>query len=251
MDENTPPQRFWQRQFGPVATPDQMAFDIAFGIIFPILSLAFDPIVFRGDFAFLARHRIFAYVAIALGIATLTVWFLLKSRLSRWSGFFAGVFFSGEVLALLLGLALLPLSLPGLLVLIGIFGFAPFMTSFVFYRNSTRARRLARESVSRPWRAGSFLLGILLVITIPIATQAFTDRFVSQAVDEVLRGSPQMMDDAILRLRSAFWCTETCYTDIVFAYERETDPWRRSILARAYEEITGQDIEHALQTHMD
>jgi hypothetical protein len=251
MDANTHTQGFWQRQISPEVTPQQIAFDVIFGILVPILALVFDPIVFRGYYVFLAPFRIFAYVAIALGTIALALWLRLFPHLSRWSGFFAGIFFAGEVFALLLGLALLPLSLPGLLVLIGILGLIPFVTSFVFYRNSKRARRLAQASPARVWQVGSFLLGILLVIGVPAATHVLTNRFVSQSVDDILAGDPQTAQSAALRLKSAFWCDETCYVDITWAYERETDGVRRQILRQAYEQITGQDIESVLGSFTD
>ena len=63
---------FWERHFELKPTPEQIAFDIAFGIALPLLCLYLDPIVFRAKGSFgeplLGRHAVLAYAAIGLGL---------------------------------------------------------------------------------------------------------------------------------------------------------------------------------------
>ena len=60
-------RRFLRRQFDDVPTQAQFNFDVAFGLIIPVLCFVSDPIVFRGGFlheggAF-QSVRLFAYTA--------------------------------------------------------------------------------------------------------------------------------------------------------------------------------------------
>src|ERR1700749_3867876 len=81
--------RFWRRQFDDVPTRTQLHFDVAFGLVVPVLCFIFDPVVFRGGFlreggAF-QSFRLFAYAASALEIATLACWLFVVRRFPVWS----------------------------------------------------------------------------------------------------------------------------------------------------------------------
>jgi MFS family permease len=245
MDTNIKKPSFWQRQINSEITLRQIVFDVLFGIVAPILAIVFDPIVFRGDMAVLGRYQMVAYVAIALGTLALAMWLLFRSHLSQWSSLFGGIFLIGALFALVLGLVLLPLSVIGLQILLGLLGFIPFATAYVFYRNCRRALRLAQSSISRPRLVGLFSLGALLVVAIPIIVQVATTNYVSQSIDELLNGDPATVENAVLKMNAAFWCSDLCYTDILLDYQR-TNSVRQEILARAYHDITGQDIRSAL-----
>jgi len=167
---------FWGRQFNSEVTRGQVAFDVALGIIMPILCLIFDPMVFRNqaalDHGFHKPFEVFGDTSIALGIVALSLWLLLSRYLNRASAFLAGIFFYGAFFALLLGILILPLSVIGLLGLIGVLGFTPFFTSFVFLRNGVRAYRRATEHSEMNWSVRmSFVSGMILIIVIPILVQ--------------------------------------------------------------------------------
>src|SRR5262249_19547142 len=104
---------FWQRQFLPEPSWAQNAFDVAAGILLPVLCLVADPIVFRGQgfgAPFLGSIALLAYATIGVSILAITLWLVCR----RPPGFLAGFLFSGALFALLLGIFLLPLSLVGL-----------------------------------------------------------------------------------------------------------------------------------------
>lgn len=173
MDTNSETQSFWQRQFAPQRTRFQTSFDIVFGIVVPILCLIFDPVVFRplGEPAELGHIQTFSLFAIGFSILALTVWLLLPIRFSWGNGFLAGCFFTSALLSFSLGVRLLPLSLLGLLFIIGVAGFTPFLSAFVYFRNSLKAFRTTRMPLKHPAFLWPGFFGMVVIIGIPLGIQ--------------------------------------------------------------------------------
>ncbi len=144
--------RFLGKQFSSESTKKQLVFDVVFGGIAPILCLFFDPIVFTGskaDFidSYLAPYHVFFYLAISLGSIFYLVWLAYGHKLdSKWCSYFSAILFLGGIFAFILGVVMLPFSLIGLVIVIGVFGFIPFLTSFVYLRNGVRAFRQSKSS---------------------------------------------------------------------------------------------------------
>jgi len=114
------------------------------GIVLPVACLVFDPVVFRGGFAggpLLGPFKLFAYALIALEIAALGAWLALRGRAGVWCGPLGGVMTAGALFSLVVGVVLLPFSLLGLMFLIGVLGFSPFLAALVYWRNGGRAPR--------------------------------------------------------------------------------------------------------------
>jgi hypothetical protein len=89
-------------------------------------------------------------------------------------GLIAGIFFVGSGVAVIIGIVLLPMSLLGLLVCLGVLGFIPFLTAYVYFRNGLRALSRAKEqnpSQSMPRLVTSILTGVLLILCIPTFLQ--------------------------------------------------------------------------------
>lgn len=129
------------------------------GIFLPLIMLAADPAVFRGDSIgegpILAAFAPGCYCAMALGMLALGVQLLARPR----SAVLAGVLAGAAGFAALLGLVLLPFSIFGLFVNgIGIFGFSPFLTALAigWQANSARKNAAAQEHSLRFW-LGAFL----------------------------------------------------------------------------------------------
>jgi hypothetical protein len=186
FNEQVPPKRegFWKRQFSDSPSLAQKIFDVVMGIIAPILCLYFDPLIFKniifsvscgdGNATLGQPLAIFAYTLIGLGMLALAIWLIAGTRLGGSAAFFAGIFFAGAESALALGVALLPLSVPALLFIIGILGFIPFLTAFVYLRNGVRAWRSARRQDPPKLRAWVFtiaLMGALVIYLIPTFIQ--------------------------------------------------------------------------------
>lgn len=120
-------------------TKRQRTYDWIAGVALPLVCLLADPGVFRGW-----AYRPVAYCFIGTEILTLAAWLLLRTRLQGSALFFAGPLAAGAGFAFALGIALLPLSLFGLLLLIGVLGFTPFFTAFAFLRNGLLAFQRGR-----------------------------------------------------------------------------------------------------------
>jgi hypothetical protein len=151
-----------------------------------------------------------------------------------------GSLYGGAIFAGLLGLVLLPLSLIGLAFGIGVLGFSPFATAFVFLRNGVRAARLDRAIDPA---ARGFLLypaGLLISCGGPWIAQWYVDYRVSEASALVLSTDPK---DTARGLAELKWFSPVANFDqIVRAYEKEPNEKRRELLAAAYRELTGQPI---------
>ena len=245
---------FWRRQFGGRVTVPQLTYDFMFGIILPVLCFIFDPIVFSGrgfvtGIVPLAQYKSLVYLFSALSIVTLGGWLLAYRAVKAAGGIIAGILLSGAACSLLIGILILPLSLIGLMIIIGILGFIPFFTAFVYLRNGIRAMRSAESYVSHPKLVGSLLLGAFLITAFPYAAYTGVNRMVSQSINDLTKDDPQAVENAIRRLKYVGWSGDM--DKIVWAYSKEQDQARKQNLARAYKEITGNDIENRLAILLD
>ena len=172
-----PPVRgFWRRQFAESVTPRQRHFDIAFGIALPVLCFVLDPVVFKGWFlegkGFYGRWQSYAYTVGALEMVALAAWLLRAGGAGRPPAALGGVLFAGGIFSLVVGVAILPLSLLGLIFfLAGVFGFIPFPTAVIYLRNGWRAAALGRADGDMSWReAAEFVLGFAFALGAPALT---------------------------------------------------------------------------------
>jgi hypothetical protein len=238
--------RFWPRQFSNHVTTPQLIFDVVVGAIAPILCYIFDPIVFNDSFGgppaipVFVRLKLLVYLFSGLAIITLVLWLILRGRRSRLNATIAGILFSGAFFSLLIGVLIFPLSLLGLMVLIGVFGFTPFLVAFVYLRNGVRALNAAKPLLDKPQMASLLLLGAVLVIGPPVIAHWQVSRIVTQSMNDLLTGDAHAAESATARLRKFSWAADL--DQVVWKYSRETDQTRKDILGKAYREITGHDI---------
>jgi hypothetical protein len=250
-----PEEPFWSRQFSKDVTVHQSAFDVFFGIVAPILCFIFDPIVFKNRLGVmpldldLTPFKLLVYFFSALSILTLLLWLKLKDKSGLLNAIVAGILLSGSVGSLVIGILILPLTLIGLLFLVGVFGFIPFFTAFVYLRNGVRALNAAKPFVVQPKLTGSVLLGAVLVIGPSVLVQWQINRVVRQSMNDLLRGDMQAAESATRKLRYCSWATDL--DQVVWSYSRETDETRKDALAKAYKEITGKDIDNRLAFLLD
>jgi hypothetical protein len=236
---------FCRRQFAGNGSTPQLVFDVSFGIVLPVLCLVFDPIVFLpGGFlsiVFLQDIRLFAYLSSFLGICALA--YYLWTR--KGSIVLAGMLFGSMAFSLAIGIALAPLSAVGLLIFIGIFGFTPFVTAFVFLRNAHRCRRdawaVARKGATRGPAALRFVLGVTLILGVPGVMQATSTAIARRAMTSVIFGSEQELPNAVRILKRVRIAADT--DQIVHAFQKTGDEGERARLSWAYQEITGKNIQ--------
>jgi hypothetical protein len=145
-------QGFWRRQFEGAPTRAQQWFDVVFGIVMPIVCFIFDPIVFSGeveygDGAIYQQYQFYAYTISAIEMVALCAWLCAAGRASRRPAALAGMLLAGALFAFVVGMAILPYSIAGMLfLLIGVLGFVPFLTALVYLRNAWRAADAVVES---------------------------------------------------------------------------------------------------------
>ena len=156
-------------------------FDLLAGVILPVLCVCYDPIVFVDA----GPVRVLVYLAILFQVLALLAWLTFNAVANRPSGVFAGMLSVGTLLAGGIGLVMLPLSLIGLIALIGALGFTPFLTAYVFWRNTKRALKHHPAGRSERFPVASFVLGISLAVGIPIVVYGVSGDLLWQAIESV------------------------------------------------------------------
>lgn len=236
---------FWGRQFRASPTPGQFIFDIVFGILMPVLCFYFDPGIIRGQLLTPLRSvSIFVYGFSGLAIGVLTLWLVLGDRGPSWSAGFSGVLLAGAVLSFSIGIVILPMTLIGILIVIGLLGFVPFVTGFVYLRNSLRAIKCARTPAGRP-RVAVIALSAILATGLVGFAQREIHNTVEKSMATILSGDAGSVNAAVQRMKHLHWIIDA--DRLVRAYERETDAARKERLGNAYKEITGDEIETRLR----
>jgi hypothetical protein len=161
----------WKKWLKYHAAHLRVGFDFAFGILLPLLCIIADHIYHFGIFTpdgllegIFWKYNTYCYTEIIIGIVALG-YFLFFGRLSI---VLAGALLASGVFSFCLGIVMLPFSLIGLLVGIGIFGFTPFASSFVFFRNARRCwSQLLQHSPQkspRSFAAAAFFIGAIILV---------------------------------------------------------------------------------------
>jgi hypothetical protein len=163
---------FWRRQFQPAATLAQTKFDWTFGVVLPVVCFVFDPVVFEGG-SVLAAFKLSAYVLSFVSVMAMAAWLIWGAKLKWLNAFLAGLFAVGSVISLIIGVLIAPISLIGLIVLIGILGFTPLFTSIVYLRNATRAFQTAKPFLEKKVLVYSFALAALVSAVVPYVLNGY------------------------------------------------------------------------------
>ncbi len=233
---------FWARQIDSVPTSGQVVFDVVFGVLMPVFCFYFDPGIVRGGFSTpIGEMSFFIYVFSGLAIVTLSIWLGFGPRIGSAKGIVCGMLVAAAIISTSIGVLILPLTLIGLFVVIGVLGFVPFITGFVYLRNGLRA---VRQAGDRSPRMATVILSALLALGIPGAAQWAVIEIVEQSVAEILDEKSPSFDASVSMIRMLRSIVDT--DRFVREYEKEPNPERRERLGRAYKEITGVEIETRL-----
>jgi len=163
---------FWRRQFQTEPTAAQMKFDWTFGVILPVICFVFDPIVFEAGSS-LAAFKLFAYVLSFVSVMAMAARLIWGAKLKWLNAFLAGLFAVGGVISLAIGILIAPISLIGLIVLIGVLGFTPLFTSIVYLRNALRAFQSAKPFFEKKVLVYSCALAALLSAVVPYVLNGY------------------------------------------------------------------------------
>jgi len=241
---------FWGRQLGATQTPGQVVFDVVFGILMPLFCFYFDPGIIRGAFFTpLGELSIFIYGFSGLAILTLSIWVFLGHRTSSLSVIFGGVLVAGAIISFSIGVIILPLTLVGILFVIGLLGFVPFITGFVYLRNGLRAVKHGSPTAYRSPRFATVVISAVMAIALPGAAQWTVGEIIHRSIAEILDPNSSSVDVPVARIKRLHLVVDT--DRIVREYEKETNAARKERLGRAYKEITGEEIETRLRVLND
>ncbi|HEV7646149.1 MAG TPA: hypothetical protein VGO50_19590 [Pyrinomonadaceae bacterium] len=166
---------FFTRQYQDESTSGRRTFDWLFGVILPTFCFAFDPFIFRewgGHKGLLGDYQTFAYVLSFTLIMANAALLLFGGWFKKSNIYLSGLFAVGGIVALAIGLVLLPFSILGSIFLIGILGFTPLFTSFVYLRNAVMTFRTAQPYFRRASLIGAFVFAGALSVSIPILMNA-------------------------------------------------------------------------------
>lgn len=225
------------------------AFDVIFGIALPAVCLLLDPGVFRRSPGWdpmplrFQGHAIAAYTSILPGALLLAAWLGWK----RAPLFFAGPLLFGGLVALAIGVVLLPISLPAAIVLIGLLGLVPFGTALAFFRNGIRAFQAACAGRS-PWVVAAVTLTMGAATgALPVAAQLTLNGRTRAALDAALADDPKREAEAIAALKPFGWLADRQrFQDAALASKNSGVQQR---LARVWHAATGEDLH--LETNPD
>ena len=239
-------ESFWHRQFAATPTTPQLVFDVVMGLLAPVVCFYFDPIVFQGTLIgpVYSGYQLFAYSVTAIAVFVLLVWLLFGRRLRSIGALLGGFLYAGAVFSVVIGLAILPFSLMGLLLLIGVFGFTPFFTAFAYWRNGRRALLADVDyAASRSWFT-PIAIGFILALGLPTFASMQVSRTLSNSIDAIIYGEPSQAEVAVIQLKWLPFIPQAKLDQIVDSYLKETDNNRKQQLKKYYLSVTGVDIDH-------
>lgn len=103
--------------------------------------MVFRNVVSPGEIGVLEGLRGFIYVGGGLTVSAFAITRWLPDRASPLLPFLMGILLTGALVSLMIGVLLLPVTLTGILVLVGLLGLTPFFTATVLFRSSLRIWR--------------------------------------------------------------------------------------------------------------
>ena len=218
-------------------------FAVLLGIVLPILCLFFDPIIFRTDFdqPMLGECRALAYDYVFVSMLSLAVWIFTR----RFPTVLCGVLYGGFACATLLGVVILPVSVIGLLFIIGIFGFSPFLTAAVFWS----CARQAREVAGSHFKPALAVTALGLFFLLPLATRASLTHYTQASLTKLVEGSDETAAQTTRQLKLLWPLIDS---DILVQRYVQTDSVASRLrIAQAYRELTGNDLDYSVTRQFD
>ncbi len=165
--------------------------DLLAGALMPIICVFFDPGVLREtqagfvpgffDFRFLSGTElgVVLTLAILVQVGMLLLWQLIPRGAPTVAGFFVGSLSVGTLLAAAIGVCILPLTLIGLLLIVGFLGAMPFLTAIVYLRNLISATRMALSKAGVPRLTFAITMGVLVAVGLPLLLNEICGREVA------------------------------------------------------------------------
>lgn len=156
---------------------------------------------------------------------------------------------AGAIISFAIGVMIFPLTLIGILFVIGLLGFVPFITGFVYLRNALRAISHGGPAASQSPRVATVLFSAVIAIGLPASAQWTVTEIVKQSIAEILDQNSGSVDVPVARIKRLHLVVDT--DRIVREYEKESNMVLRERLGRAYKGITGEEIDRRLRVLND
>lgn len=235
---------FWRRQFDRQATAAQKRFDWIFGVILPVICFAFDPVVFKGNAmgtAYLADYKPFAYILSFVSVMAMAAWLIWGAKLKWLGAVLAGLFVVGGLISLGIGIVLFPVSVLGLIILVGVLGFTPLFSALVYLRNARRAYQSAKPFLENGVLVNSFVLSAILSAVIPSVANVQ----IKKTVDEMHKGDARTIRANAQSLR--YIAPIVNLDSLALRYQQvqsnEIKTEEMKAISEAFLMLTGEDIE--------
>ena len=243
---------FFRRQIQSEATSNQKIFDWVFGIILPIICFYFDPIVFKGGIweigdPIFADYRAFAYLLSITSILSLFTFMIWGKKLKWLNSFLSGLLIISAIISLSIGIMIFPISLLGLFVLVGAMGFTPLFTSFVYLRNGIRAFEDAQPFFSFSMAVRSAVLSAVLSLAVPYLANAK----MQYALETMLNGDANRVQQMGKKFKYVAPLVNTSALVRQYRIEQDYSEEKRKAIANLYQELSGEDIEQAINVMND
>jgi hypothetical protein len=156
----------------------------------------------------------------------------------RAKAFIGGLMMAAAAFGALLGLAMLPFSLLGILFFgVGLLGLSPFVSAAVF---AAYALRALEEGVGRH-RLLHAIAGALSFVVICGGTQLAASHALRTSVDDIVSG--RLRKQRIAEQRLSRWQFLLDMDQLVGVWQRQPDPAARQRLSDSFRAITGEDLE--------
>ena len=161
---------FFGRRFRSEQTWGQITLDLIFGVVLPVVCFVLDPFIFRPQpdgQAMLGSYTGFAYSLALATIVGTTISLVFSKKLGIMNAALSGLFAVSGVVSLIVGLAILPMSILGMFFLIGFLGFTPLISAFVMMRRSVVSFRETARLPDQTAVVSLFMLSVITSVVIP------------------------------------------------------------------------------------
>ncbi len=231
-------------------TQKRRIFDIVFGIIFPLICFYVE---WQGINIMFAPTRIIPwplrtplYLTVLICSAALVIHHTTRPSW-RWVNtmFIGPSFLVGGFLALGMGVILAPMTMVGLIMIIGILGFVPFFTMFAYWRGFIYLVKNTQPDYS--FTLLLMLICACLLILFIVGAGMYANHLVAYYEDMVLSDRAYNFRTGLDGLKKYKLFTWNDYSRILMEYGR-CDAEKKKRLTQAYHELTEEDIESAYES---
>jgi hypothetical protein len=243
---------FWKRQFQVQGNSKQKVYDWIFGVILPVICFVFDPIVFKGNawgVAVFGNYKPFAYLLSFVSIMAMAAWLIWGAKLKWLNGFLAGLFFIGGLISLGIGIVLIPFSLMGLIIMVGILGFTPLFTALVFLRNAFRAVQSSKTILEESVLIYSVAFGSIFSFVVPWVINVE----IVKSLENIEKGDAQIVRAEAEKLKYVKPLVN--FDNLALIYQRTSFENRQTdkmkAIAEVYNQLTGENVENKSRVLMD